>query len=277
VTDWHVPDDVMALFVAEPRAVDDVTAASIEQHVEACGRCQHVAAASTPEIDLDRVWAEVADRVDQDGAGLGERLLRRLGVAAGEARLVAATRALQVGAVIAVAVVVAVLVWASRAADAGGVFLALAPIVPTALVAASFAPGADPAGECGLATPVYGFGLVLRRAVSVEALALVVLVVGSLLVPVDGPRAVAWLLPAAALSLGTMAASVRWPAPHAALGLLAVWFGGMTVSALADHSARLVDAAVFGPAGQVAAALVVAASVAVVVTHRQVLFQEAAR
>jgi hypothetical protein len=277
VTDWHVPDDVLALFVADGRAVDDVTAASVEQHLEACGRCQRRTAVATPGTDVDRVWAEVVDRVDQESTGVGARILARSGLAPGQARLLAATRALQMGAVLAVAMVVAVIVWASRSADAGGVFLALAPIVPTALVAVSFAPGADPAGECGLATPVYGFGLVLRRAVAVEAIALVVLGIGSLLVPLDGPRAAAWLLPAAALSLGTVAASVRWPAPHAAVGLLTIWFAGVASSALADHSSRLVDAAVFGAPGQLIAAVVVAVSVAVVATHRQVLFQEATR
>lgn len=277
MTEWHVPDDVLALFVAGTGDVDDVTAASIEQHLEACGPCQRRTAAATPATDLDHVWAEVADRIDQEGARVGERLLRRLGVTTGPARLLAATRALQVGAVVAVASLVAMLVWASRAADTGGVFLALAPIVPTVLVAASFAPGAEPAGECGLATPVYGFGLVLRRAVAVETMAIVVLMVGSLLVPVDGLRAVAWLLPAAALSLGTVAASVRWPAPQAAIALLSVWFAGVAATALTDHSTRLIDAAVFGPAGQLAAAVVIAAAVAVVATHRQVLLQEAAR
>jgi len=44
-----------------------------------------------------------------------------------------------------------------------------------------------------------------------------------------------------------------------------------------EPSVRLVDASVFGPAGQLAAALAIVAACAVIIAHRQVLFQEAAR
>jgi len=120
--------------------------------------------------------------------------------------------------VAAVVSTVAAVVWASRAADAGGAFLVFAPVVPTALVALSFAPGTDPAGECGLATPAYGFALLMRRALTVEMLALILLGTGSVLSPIEGARTVAWLLPAFALSVGTLAAGVRWPAPTRPLG-----------------------------------------------------------
>jgi len=280
MTEWHVPAEVLARFVIDKRAVDHVTAASIEQHLVECASCQAGVAEQTPEPELERIWSAVVDRVDQAEAGFAERLLCRFGCDAGPLRLIAATPALRLGVLVAVAAIVAAVVWASRAVDASGVFLVLAPIVPTALVALSFAPGADPAGECGLATPLYGFGLVIRRALAVEALSMVVLAVGSAFVPIDGARAVAWLLPAAAASIGTLAASVRWPAPHAAIGLLAVWFAGVAAShatalRAADGPVQLVDGAAFGAFGQLAAALCAVAAAVVVVVHRHALFQEA--
>jgi len=165
----------------------------------------------------------------------------------------------------------------SRAADAGAAFLVVAPVVPTALVAMSFAPGADPAGECGLATPAYGFGLVIRRAVLVELLAVAALGVGSLFVPIDGMRAVAWVLPALALSLGTLAGSVRWPAPEAATFALACWAAAIVVASVAEPGQEIVESVVFDPAGQLTMALLASAAAAVVAMHRQVLLQEARR
>lgn len=277
MSDWHVPDRLLADYVGRPAAVDGVHAASIEQHLTVCSRCQLEVARLTPAPDVDQVWSGVADRVDQLGAGLGQRLLGRLGFEAGPARLLAATPALRMGTLAAVTLTVAAVVWASRAADAGGVFLVLAPILPTALVALSFAPGADPAGECGLPTPLYGFAMLMRRALTVEIVALVVLGIGALFAPVDGARAAAWILPALALSVGTVAAAVRWPAPHSAAALLGVWLASVGAHRVMEPSVRVVDAAMFGAAGQLAAATVTLVGCAVIATHRQVLFQEATR
>jgi hypothetical protein len=165
----------------------------------------------------------------------------------------------------------------SRATDASAAFLIVAPLIPTALVAMSFAPGADPAGECGLATPVFGFGLVLRRAVIVEASAVAVLAVGTVFVPIDGARAMAWVLPALALSLGTLAAAVRWSAPEAAAVASAGWVGAIVLTYVAEPGGEIVESAVFAASGQLTAALLAAVAAIVVVTHRQVLFQEVAR
>jgi hypothetical protein len=224
MTSWHVDGELIDRFVRND-PLDHVTAASIEQHVATCARCQQSVTERTPPGLLDQVWSVVADCVDRSESGRLERWLVRSGFEPGHARLLGATAGLRVATVVAVALVVGLIVWTSRAADAGGVFLALAPVVPTGLVAITFAANADPAGECGLSTPLFGLPLVVRRALAVEMLALVVLGAGSLLVPFDGAGALAWLLSAIALSAATVAAGSRWPTTHAAVALLPVWFG----------------------------------------------------
>jgi hypothetical protein len=277
MSDWHVPADLMVAFSTDPGAIRDTTAASIEQHLTVCRSCQADLADLSPRSELDAIWTEVQDGVDRAGIGFTERMLRWLRVESGPARLIAATPALRLGAVAAVGLIVASLVLVSRAADVAVAFLVLAPVVPTGLVALSFAPGVDPAGECGLATPVYGFGLVVRRAVAVEVMALVVLGVGSLFVPIDGTRALGWLLPALALSLGTLAGSVRWSAPQAATGLTMGWAAVLVLAYVAEGGRDLLDSAVFDLSGQLVLGLMATGACLVMAMKRQVLFQEVYR
>ena len=279
MTTWHVDGELIDRFVRND-PLDHVTAASIEQHVATCSRCQQRVSERTAPDLLDQVWSQVVDGVDRSESRRLDRWLVRVGVEPGPARLLAATAGLRAAAVVAVTLVVAVIVWASRAADAGGVFLALSPIVPTGLVAISFAVNADPAGECGLATPAFGLPLLLRRAFAVQVLALAALGAGSLFVPFDGARALAWLMPATALSAATVAAGSRWPTTHSAAVLLALWFGALAIGEAAGGrrgGAPFADAPVFAMAGQVAALTVLVASIAVVHAHRHTLFQEVTR
>ncbi len=279
MTSWHVDGELIDRFVGNA-PLDHVTAASIEQHVATCPRCQQRVRERTTSDLVDQVWSQVAPDVDRSESARLERWLVRVGVEPGPARLLGATAGLRIAAVIAVALIVAVIVWASRAADADGVFLALSPIVPTGLVAISFAVNADPAGECAVATPAFGLPLLLRRAFVVELLAFAVLGAGSMFVPFDGERALAWLLPATALSAATIAAGSRWPTTQSAAVLLAVWFGTLAIAEVAGGrrgGAPFDDAPVFDLAGQVAALTILVVSIAVVYSHRHTLFQEVIR
>ena len=280
MSDWHVTEEIIARYVDDEGNLDYVTAASIEEHVERCAHCQRSVGEWTRTELLDQVWSGVADRVDRTESGVGERWLVRLGVEPAPARLLGATPGLRVATVAAVMLVVAAVAWASRAADAAGVYLVLAPVVPTALVAVSFSANADPGGECGLATPVFGFPLLLRRALAVEVLALLVLAAGSLFISLEGASAVAWLLPATALSVGTVAVGTRWPAPHAAAALLAGWFGVLAVELVSrrdDGAPPFVDGPVFGMVGQLVAGGLLVVSIGVVYTQRHHVFQEVTR
>lgn len=278
MTGWHVDTELIERFIRND-PLDHVTAASVEQHVATCERCQRsVSERTAPEL-LDEIWPRVLDGVDRSEAGRCERWLTRAGVEPGPARLVGATVGLRAAAVVAVTLVIVVVVWASRAADASGVFLALSPVVPTGLVAITFGVNADPAGECGLATPAFGLPLLARRALAVELLALALLAAGSLFVPFDGARALAWLLPATAMAAATVAAGSRWPTTPAAIVVLAGWFTALAVGEVAGGrgGAPFAESPVFEAGGQLAAVTILAGSVAVVYAHRHTLFQEVVR
>jgi len=281
MTDWHLTGELTARYIDDQRNLDHATAASIEEHLARCSPCQRRVGEQSGTEWLDRVWAGVADRIDLSESGFVERWLVRVGREPAPARLLGATPGLRLATFGAMVLVVAAAAWASRAADAAGVYLALAPVVPTALVAISFAANADPGGESGLATAGFGFPLLLRRAVAVEVSALVVLAVGSLFTTLDGARSLAWLLPATALSVGTVALGTRWPAPRAGVTLLAGWFGILAAGEVvrADNAAGppFVDAPVFGPAGQLASGIVLVVSMGVVYTQRHRVFQEVPR
>lgn len=274
MSDWHIPGDLIASFSVEPGEIDEVTAASIEQHLISCDECRTGVAAMTPRSDMSAIWREVEDSVDRSGAGITERMLRWFGLDTGPARLMAATPALRSGALAAIALIVAAVVIVSRSVDRGDVFLALAPVVPTALVALSFAPGADPAGECGMAAPLYGFGLLMRRVAAVELVALALLAVSSWFVPIDGPRALGWLLPSLAMSLATVAGGVRWSAPATASALIVAWFGTLALAEVVGRQGGVTESFVFDGVGQAVLALVVVGSCVVVAANRQTLFQE---
>lgn len=281
MSNWHVTEEIVARYVDDELGLDHVTVASIEEHVERCSRCQRSVGERTRTELLDQIWSGVADRIDLAESGFVERWLVRVGREPAPARLLGATPGLRLAALGAMVLVVAAAAWASRAADAAGVYLALAPVVPTALVAISFAVNADPGGESGLATSGFGFPLLLRRAVAVEVSALVVLAVGSLFTTLDGARSLAWLLPATALSIGTVALGTRWPAPRAGVALLGGWFAilatGEAVGGRNGATPPFIDAPVFGPVGQLASGLVLVVSMGVVYAQRHRVFQEVPR
>lgn len=251
---WHAPPSLLARFAGEPAALDDVTASSIEGHLVACSACRAQVASATPPSAVTASWDLVADRIDRPRRSLPEWVLRRMGFRSGLARLVGATPALQLAglaAVIGVAVAAALL---SRSVDAGGPFLVLAPLVPLAAVAATFAPAADPAGETGVATPLHGAGLALRRAAFVVGTSFAVLGLAALGVPGVGLEGAAWVLPALALALSSLALGTWWRVEVCVAGLALAWVATTaSVWVLESRRLALADTAVFGAAGQFAA------------------------
>ncbi|MFF0272666.1 zf-HC2 domain-containing protein [Streptomyces sp. NPDC004330] len=90
---------------------------------------------------------------------------------------------------------------------AGGLLLALSPVLPLAGVAVSYGRHADPMHEITAATPSGGLRLLLTRTAAVLVVCVPLLTAGgALLPPVAGlPGAAAWLLPGLALTLATLA------------------------------------------------------------------------
>ena len=264
-TDWHAPPDLLARFAHDPAAVDDMTAASVEAHLVVCADCRRQMTAAVNPALVTASWDAIADRIDQPEPALLERVLHRIGVGSGLGRLLAATPALQGAGLLAICVLAAGAVAVSRTTDAEGPFLVLAPLVPLAAVASSFAPAADPAGEAGVATAVHGAGLVVRRAVAILGVTFGVLGAAALALPDLGSAAAAWVLPALALALSTLALGT-WLRVEVAVGVLTgAWLLGVwSVWWLTGRDIPLADSATFAFTGQMTAlaAAVVAATIA---------------
>lgn len=269
MTAWHAsPVDLHHYRLG---TVDELAALSIEAHLERCALCRETIAESADPLLLESMWDRIADRVDQPAVGVVERLLCRIGLEPGTARLVAATPALRLAWIAAVALVVGVVTVGCIQWDSDGPFLALAPLLPLAGVAAAFAPGTDPAGEVGLATPLFGFGLVLRRAEVVLASSFAVLLLGALALPGLDGRDAGWVLPALALSSAAVALSWRFSVVSVAAVLGSTWV--TAVSVLAYRGAAGVGVAetvLFSAAGQLAFALAFAVAVVATCLHPDV-------
>jgi hypothetical protein len=250
--------------------LDLARSADVEVHLEACAACRAaVAARAAPAlaVDLDRMWAGVVDRLDAPVPGAVERLARRLGASEPTARLLAATPALHLSWLCAVAGVLAFAVAAAHAAPRGiSVFLALAPLIPLAGVAAAYGPDVDPAYEIGLAAPMRSSRLLLIRAVAVLVTSAALAGAAALALPAVGWVAAAWLLPSLALSLVSLALGA-FVSPLRASGALGVaWLVAVAAVTLDRASAT----ALLGPSAQaVWAALAVAAAVLVASQHRR--------
>jgi hypothetical protein len=261
--EWHLDPDLAGRYAGG--RLTAVAAASVEQHVVACGPCQ---ALLTPTVDaarLDRVFGEIVERVEDPRAGLIERLLRRLGLDEGTARLVAVTPSLRGSWFTGVVLVLGLAVLAAHSGPNGvALFVALAPVLPVLGVALTFGPAGDPAHEMVAATPYSSVRLLAARSAVVVATTVALALPAALLLPGSLWLAVTWLLPALALTLGTLALATRVDPLHAALALSLVWVA-IALPGLARHRDPLLAV---HPTVQLISALALAAAVAVLVLRR---------
>ena len=140
----------------------------------------------------------------------------------------------------------------------------LAPLVPLAAVAVSFAPAADPAGETGVATALHGVGLALRRAAVVVSTTFAVLGLATLGVPGVGWESAAWVLPALALVVGSLALGTWWRLEVCASALAITWVAVAAALRLSPgRHVALADSALFGTPMQMAALTAAAVAAAV--------------
>jgi hypothetical protein len=265
MTSWHVDEQTLRRY-ADGRVPLSV-GASVEPHLLSCARCRALVTPATELDRLARLWGPIVDRVDQPRPGPVERLLRRAGMPAGTARLLAATPTLRASWLLALATTLAFAVAAasaSAARDTGTlVFLLVAPILPVAGVAAAFHRGLDPAYEIALAAPYSQFRLVLLRSAAVLAVTCPAAFAGGLVLPDRALTAAAWLLPALALTSLTLVLARRLDVAYAAAGVGAAWMVAVVVSHL-----RIGQFAAFGPTGQLLCLAVAAVSSVVLVANR---------
>lgn len=226
---WHVPDTVGVAYLAD--RLTPVQTASVEAHIESCPTCQglmsDLVAASSAQLDLDRIWVEVVDDIDREPQGAGQRVAIRVGVPDHIVRLLASAPGLRwpwLAVVMISSLGTLGIALASKDPTVGRLpFLVLAPLLPLGGVILSYGPSSDPAHELAVASP-YGSGrLTLVRAVAAATVTIPIVAVAGGLIPEIGWRATAWLAPALALSSATLAASRRVSLRAAAATVGAAW------------------------------------------------------
>ncbi|WP_413758324.1 zf-HC2 domain-containing protein [Streptomyces sp. MMBL 11-3] len=210
VPTWHVARDDLRAYGRGELAPPMLWSA--DTHLMACAHCRAVLAEVSDPAPLDEGWERLDAELDAPRPGLMELLLVRTGMADHTARLLAATPVLRLswlGAVAAVLAMTVVAVNSSRAPGTLSLFLALAPLLPLAGVALSYGPALDPTYEMAVVSPMHGFRLLMIRTVPVLTVALVLNGLATLALPSYGVRALAWLLPALALTATGLALTPR--------------------------------------------------------------------
>ncbi|MET9814300.1 zf-HC2 domain-containing protein [Streptomyces sp. NPDC006355] len=207
---WHVPEDDLLAYARGELAAPALWSA--DAHLVSCDRCRRVLAEVADPVALDAGWERLDAELDAPRAGLLESLLVRVGVAGHTARLLAAAPVLRrswLGAVVAVLLLSVAAGHAVRGGSFPTLFLALAPLLPLAGVALSYGPALDPTYEMTVVAPMHGFRLLMIRTVAVLAVVLGLNGLATLALPAYGLRALAWLLPALALTATGLALTPR--------------------------------------------------------------------
>jgi hypothetical protein len=246
MNEWHIPAPTLQAWVdgtASPAA-----SASVEQHLVGCARCRKATAdavGTAPSPEQDPVWMAIRESIEPPRPSLVASLMLRSGVRDSEALLLSAAPSLTgawLGGLTAVLVfAVAAAAWAPVVGL--GLFLVLAPLAPTAGVAAAYGGEGDPTYELTLAAPYSKARLLLLRTAIVLATCVPVTVLAAL--PLGGPWwvAVVWLLPASAFVLFTLAASTYVPPVYAATAVALVWVTASFPALLARDPLALLDTA----------------------------------
>ncbi|GII77307.1 hypothetical protein Sru01_22890 [Sphaerisporangium rufum] len=231
---WHLPADLAGRYAAG--RLDPAQTMSVEAHLERCARCR--AAIPADAGWLAASWERVADIVDRPRAGVAERLLCRCGVPQHLARLLTATPALSrawlgsVAAVLAFAVLAGLASTFAVPVGRAGVllaFLLLAPILPTAGIAAAYGTRVDPGHELQAATPMAGPRLLLLRALAVQVTAVTLTGLCAPFLPGPPGLVAAWVLPSLGLTAAVLALTRLVPVQPAAAGISACWAAAVLV------------------------------------------------
>ncbi len=246
MTTWHVDESVLSAWVEGTSG--PLASASVEQHLVRCEQCRAAVARLVRIEDVPGAWDDVLSEVS-GGAGVVERVLVRLGLPAGDAVVAGAAPVFRIAWAAGLAAVLGFILVASLAGHDRGLalFLAVAPLMPVAGVAAAYGPSADPSYELVVAAPYRMIRLVLLRSAAVLLTAVPLTVAAGILLPLDGATAVAWVLPSLAFTLAVLGAG-SWVDPWAAaVAVGAGWVAAVAVSArYGDVLAVVAPTALFG-------------------------------
>ncbi|MFF3330192.1 zf-HC2 domain-containing protein [Streptomyces sp. NPDC002888] len=204
---WHVDEEDLRAYAQGELAAPMLWSA--DTHLTACAECRARLVSVGDPVALDAGWERLDAELDAPRPGPLEGLLVRFGVAGHIARLLTATPVLRRSWLLAVAFVLGITVLAVYSIDEPALFLALAPLLPLAGVALSYGPGLDPTYEITVVAPLHGFRLLMIRTVAVLTVGLVLNGLATLALPEYGLLALAWLLPALALTATGLALMPR--------------------------------------------------------------------
>jgi Putative zinc-finger len=279
-----LPPSAIASYAAS--SLDPASQWSVEAHVPGCPACRTLLTSYTDAGRLAANRAELLVRAGLPEPGPLGRLLRRCGVPEHIAVLLEATPSLRRSWLTGVLLVLAVAVGAAQLANVrllpgAGVprlattidwatlapFLALAPLLPLAAVAAAFSRTLDPAYQLASAAPMSMLWLLCVRTAAIVAVTLVPTALAALALPGPMWLAVALLLPALALCGAALGLATVIRPELAVAGVAAGWTG--LVIALAMTAGRLTAA--FGAAAQLTAGAVLLAGVALLVARRDTI------
>lgn len=267
----HPAEGLLAGYAAG--TADAVGIWSLEGHLTGCSRCRMTLSRYADSERLARNQSVLLVRIALPEGGRVRRLLRRCGVPDHLLRLVAATPSLRKSWLLSVAGVLAVVAgeaaavrygWISASWQAGAVsrhpgpavlvpFLLVAPLLVLAGVAVAFLPMFDPASRLAAAAPFSGFSLLLIRALSALAAALVPVLAAAFVMPGPGWLPVSLLLPTLALCAFALAAATLMEPLAAAVTAGALWaLPGLLLAAahapllIVQRNAQLACAALLG-------------------------------
>ncbi|MEV8513610.1 hypothetical protein [Dactylosporangium sp. NPDC051484] len=240
---------------------------AVDRHVAECRECIATLAELADPTDQALGWARLDRELDEPRPGWFERLLRLLGLRDDLARITATSPTLHASwlGTAAFIVVGALLMTRYLPVDVAGLtFLVTFPLLPVLGAALSFGPSLDPTYELTLVSPLGRFPIILLRTLSVLIALIGIAGLGSLAVPQQGIAAVAWLAPSVALTLVTIALSVKLAPRLAAACTGALWAVCVIATNDSDGTSLLLTVK-----GQLTVAgLVVVAGVAVVRLRR---------
>ena len=263
---WHVQPDLLRAYASDD--IDVPHAFSVEAHLLSCAACRSAMGHVVELPELDRVWARIDQAVVTPRQTLVERFLSLVGVSDHSARLLAATPSLQASWFLAIVAVLAFAVGTAYGARDGYLlFLAVAPLLPLAGVAAAYGPGIDPTYEIGLAAPMRSFRLLLIRATGVLTVTMILAAGAALLLPGSDWRVAAWLLPSLGLVTSSLALSTVTGPLRAATAVGSVWLA-CVVASVASSAGRDVLPSVFGELAQIVFLAVTVVGVGVLVARR---------
>lgn len=163
----------------------------------------------TDLVALDAGWERLDAELDAPRPGWFESLLTRAGIADHTARLLAATPVLRRSWLAAVVFLLLTTVGAVHTTESPTLFLAFALLLPLVGVALSYGPALDPTYEMTVVAPTHGFRLLMIRTLAVLVAGLGLNGLATLALPGYGLRALAWLLPALALTATGLALTPR--------------------------------------------------------------------